>query len=292
MDYEALKAIYLKLLDGEFKEQVYQDFLEEYPEFVPREFIQNHGVHLNVVLRKVPFGGEYISDLVYLSKSSGDWNVVLVELEKPQSRYFKDDAGNFHSEFLAGLQQINRWRAWFDSSENRAYFVNTTLGFLRVPPTLRGNPCRIKYVLVTGRAADAKGNARKRGLITSEERDGTFTILSFDSLLRLEAKPSPRYVGGLRGIGLDILSSRFAGESLFSWVGPDQIRITDALRADCLAHKRDWFTRGIDEDGTVSLADPGKMVLDERLDKLGKVDPPERKQLEEAAVKLGLSLPK
>lgn len=292
MDYEALKTTYLKLLDAECNEHVYQDFLEEYPEFIPREFIQNHGVHLDLVLRKVAFGGEYVSDFVYLSKSSGDWNVVLVEIEKPQCGYFKNDEGDMHPAFSVGLQQINRWRAWLDVPENRAYFLNTTLGFLRVPIMLRENPCRIKYILVTGRKAEAQDNPKKRALITAQEQQDTFKILSFDSLLHLERIPSPRYVGALRGIGLDIVSSRYAGEKVFSWIEPDTIRITDVLRTDCITHKGEWHTRTLDDDGTISLADAGKMVLDDRLDKLGKTAPPQRKHLTEALVRLGLSLPK
>ncbi|MFZ8382430.1 hypothetical protein ACO1LY_15500, partial [Staphylococcus aureus] len=81
-----------------------------------------------------------------------------------------------------------------------------------------------------------------------------------------------------------VVSTRFAGESLFSWIEPDKIRITDGLRGDCLAHKGDWQTRALDDDadGFVDLADFGKMILDERLDKLGKTEPAERKALTEA----------
>jgi len=280
MDYAKLKEVFQKLLDAALDEQVYQDFLEVYPEFVPREFVQNHGVHFKLILRKVKFGADYVSDLLYLSKSSGDWNVVLVELEKPQSRYFKDDAGNLHPDFQAGLQQINRWRAWLSVQANRSYLFDTTLGPFRVP--MAENQCFVKYVLVTGRREEAIQNQKKRALIAAEERED-LKILSFDSLLHLEDRPSSRYIGALRGGGLEIISDRYSGDSLFSWVSPDQVRITDALRMDCIAHKADWLT-------TLDVLQNTK-VLDERLDKLGKVDGPTRKQLIAAVASLGTSLP-
>lgn len=46
-----------------------------------------------------------------MSKSSDDWNIVFVEIEKPGSRFFRDNSNALHPDFQAGLQQINRWRA-------------------------------------------------------------------------------------------------------------------------------------------------------------------------------------
>lgn len=281
MDYVALRNSYVQLLDGRFDEQVYQDFFEEYPEFLPREFIQNHGIHHRLVLRKVPLGNEHVSDFLYMSKSSGDWNIVIVELEKPHSKYFKPGSLSFHAEFSAGLQQINRWRAWLAVPANQTYLLNSTLGFLRVP--LGDNPCHLKYVLVTGRAEETRANATMRRIISSDERSGEFAILSYDSLAELDDRPRPLYVGALRKDCLDVVSSRYSGESLFSWVSPDKVNITDELRADCLRHRAEWH----------HLASPGsrRMVLDENLDKLGKVTRPERKQLADAAAKLQLTIP-
>lgn len=290
MDYASLKAVYAKLIDNSYIEQVYQDFLEEYPEFIPREFVQHHGVHAGLVLRKVRFGNELVSDFVYLSKSSGDWNVVLVELEKPQSKYFKDDRGTLHPDFLKGLHQIGQWRAWFQSTQNKAYFVDTTLGFLRVPLRMRSNPCHMKFVLVTGRAAESRENELKRGIVTANEQ-ADFKILSYDSLLYLERNPSPNYVGILRAGAVDIVSRRYSGDAIFSMQEPEKVRITSDLRADCLAHKADWRTRSIEDDGTVTLEGSGKMILDEKLDKFGTCDRPNRKELIAAAAKLGLALP-
>ena len=46
----SLQQDFLKLLDEEHQEQTYQAFLEQNTPLIPREFIQNHGVHLDLVL--------------------------------------------------------------------------------------------------------------------------------------------------------------------------------------------------------------------------------------------------
>ena len=63
------KNKYLTLLDGTPKEQKLQSFLENHTRFIPREFVQNHGVHLSLVLRKLAFGADYKTDfLLFLKK--------------------------------------------------------------------------------------------------------------------------------------------------------------------------------------------------------------------------------
>src|SRR3989440_13023983 len=110
-DVSLLKERFISLLDQQCDEQAYQDFIEKNTALVPREFIQNHGVHLDVVFRKLSLAADYTTDFFYLSKSSVDWNCILIEIEKPQSKYFKDDAStNFHPDFHTALEQINRWR--------------------------------------------------------------------------------------------------------------------------------------------------------------------------------------
>lgn len=113
---------YFDLLDQNLNEQTYQKYLEDNPEFIPREFIQNHGLHLSTVFRKFPLSSEYIPDFLYVSKSSDDWNVVFIEIEKPSSKYFLNNTTNFHndgtniydnSEFLSALGwDINEFYDW------------------------------------------------------------------------------------------------------------------------------------------------------------------------------------
>lgn len=71
-DVTELRAGYLALLDAEHREQIYQDMIEANTQLVPRDFVQNHGVHLNLVLRKLAFEADFKSDFFFLSKSSDE----------------------------------------------------------------------------------------------------------------------------------------------------------------------------------------------------------------------------
>jgi len=73
---------FLNLLETYNSEQDIQGFLEQNTKFIPREFVQNHGVHNRLVFRKLKLAENYTTDFFYLSKSSDDWNCVLKLNEK------------------------------------------------------------------------------------------------------------------------------------------------------------------------------------------------------------------
>jgi hypothetical protein len=77
MPIEDDKMEFMRLIADEHNEQIYQDFLESHTRFIPREFLQNHGVAQHLVLRKLSFGADYKTDFFYFSKSSDDWNAVF-----------------------------------------------------------------------------------------------------------------------------------------------------------------------------------------------------------------------
>ncbi|MCB1175919.1 MAG: DUF4263 domain-containing protein [Leptospiraceae bacterium] len=228
------------LLDKQENEQVYQSFLEKHPFFIPREFVQNHGIHFNLALKKLSLAKDYVTDFFYLSKSSDDWNCVLVELEKPQSRFFKDGSNEFHQDFVSALSQIRRWRAWFEENTNKEHFINNTLRTVRIPTPMAKNPCYIKYVLVHGRRAEYQDNHIRAGQIRAEERDD-FKIMTYDSLLEGINSKGDLYIGVKTNEHVDIISDRFVDESIFSWIAPSAIRITEALKTDALNHKSAWY---------------------------------------------------
>ncbi|MFC3853997.1 Shedu immune nuclease family protein [Salinispirillum marinum] len=251
---------FLSLMDENHPEQVYQRFMEENTCLIPREFIQNHGIHFDLVLRKLSLAKDYAPDFFYLSKSSADWNLVLIEIEKPRSRYFKGQSNNLHPEFLAGLDQIARWRAWFDNPANLTGFTDGTIAPIRKP--MARNPCHIKYVLVHGRRSEFEGSELRRGLIRAREAED-FHIISFDSLLESLHSKGPLYLGIRKNEYVEIVSEEFVGESIFSWMEPTQLRISEGLRADIIRNKANWRhhrTKG------------GGKVLESVLPTLGRCD--------------------
>lgn len=238
---DALREQFLALLDGAHEEQKYQSFIEAHPQFVPREFLQNHGMNLNFVLRKLSLARDFTSDFFYLAKSSADWHCVLVEIEKPQSQYFRTSSNEFHPDFVAALSQINRWRAWFDNRANFDGFVNGTIRPLRVPASMTSNPCFIKYVLVHGRRSEYERNEHRAALIRVQERDD-FHILSFDSLAEDLQNKADAYIGVRKNDRFEVITSHYVDDKLFVWMDTSYLRVSQRLKADIEAKRSKWFT--------------------------------------------------
>ncbi len=246
-DVALLKERFLSLLDQQCSEQVYQDFIEKNTALVPREFVQNHGVVSDVVFRKLSLGNEYTTDFCYLSKSSADWNCVLIEIEKPQSRYFKNGSNKFHPDFQAALEQINNWRAWFLSPSNKDGFINGTLG------QVRGRTDR---------------NPTRTRLIKGQERDD-FRILSYDSLAEALHTKGELYIAVKKNEHIEVLSKTFISEYLFVFVSPSYIKITDALRKSILENKKSWHVLLFPRKP--STPPEHRFLLEERLPKIGVI---------------------
>ncbi|MGN6094147.1 MAG: Shedu immune nuclease family protein [Luteibacter jiangsuensis] len=258
-ELQKIRDEFIKLLDESHHEQVYQRFMEEHTVLVPREFVQNHGVHFDMVFRKISLARDYAPDFFYLSKSSADWNLVLIEIEKPHSRYFKEHANDLHPDFLTGLDQIARWRAWFDNPANVAGFIDGTIAPVRVPEAMRRNKCHIKYVLVHGRRSEFEGSELRRSLIRAREADD-FHIVSFDSLAEALHTKSPLYLCLRKNEHVEIISKKFIDESVFAWMDPSQLKIVDELRSDIVNNRGRWYHRS-PVDG---------MMLDHVLPKVGR----------------------
>jgi hypothetical protein len=251
---------FIKLLDESHPEQVYQQIMEKHTVLIPREFVQNHSIHFDMVFRKISLAKDYAPDFFYLSKSSADWNLVFIEIEKPQSRYFKEQSNDLHQDFLAGLDQIARWRAWFDNPANISGFVDGTIAPVRAPEIMRRNKCYIKYVLIHGRRPEFEGSELRRSLIRDREADD-FHIISFDSLAEALHTKSLLYLCVRKNEHVEIVSDRFIDESAFAWMDLSQLKIVDDLRDDIRRNKSRWYHRSLKHDG---------MLLDHVLPKVGR----------------------
>jgi hypothetical protein len=248
---QKLRADFLSLLGKEENEQVYQSYIEENTRLIPLEFVQNHGIHFQLVLRKVSFGADYKCDFLYLSKSSDHWNCVLVEIERPNSRFFKKSSNEYHPDFLKALQQIDTWKAWFLDPANHKSFTDTTLGLIRTP--LGRNPTQIKYVLVHGRRAEYQNSPTKRRLIVAKESND-LQIITFDSLVEnLESKRN-LYLGVRRNEYVEILSDKFLDEVIFSRMQPEQLKISHKLEKNALAARKQWFHGTFGDDDKIQYA--------------------------------------
>src|SRR5690606_22957654 len=114
---------------------------------------------------------------------------------------------------------------------NRNHLIESAISPIHLPLPTRRTPCEIKYVLVHGRRSESEGNDVRRGLVRARQSPD-FRIISYDSLIEsLEAK-SHLYVAARKNEYFDIVSTVYAGESLFSWVDPTYLRINDKLREE------------------------------------------------------------
>lgn len=221
-----------QLLDAEENEQVYQNFIEENSEFLPRHFMQNHGIHLQLFLRKLPLSSEYISDFFFMSKSTDDWNYVMVEIEKPQSKFFKDGSNDLHRDFLVAVDQIKSWQAWFTQTANKSHFEQQ-LSFLKKPIT--NTPVYIKYILVFGRRSEIEDSTLRLSKVKSYE-DDDFKIMTFDSLCEDIQRKYPLYKGIKKSGYIEIHNETMLEEDTFSWIQPNEVRIKQSLKDSFLTY--------------------------------------------------------
>ena len=100
---------FVKLLNECKDENEVQDFIEKHSQFIPRKYMENHGISANVVVSKLPIGNKWQTDFAFVSKCSNYWNIVLIEIEDPKKLIFtKDD--KFTQSFNYARQQVEEWK--------------------------------------------------------------------------------------------------------------------------------------------------------------------------------------
>lgn len=227
MTIEQQRSEFLNLLDLPLPEQTYQEFLEEHTRFIPQHFVQNHGIGMSLVLRKLPFGADYKCDFFFFSKSTVTWHAVLIEIEKPSSRFFKGNTNELHGDFQHAINQIRQWKAWFSSDANKAGFLSQVQA-IHVPAHMRDNPTYLKYILVFGRRSEIEASSHRRGLVRACETDD-FKIMTFDSLAEGLTQKEELSIGIRHNEFIDIMTDNITNEGLYSWAEPTQLRVSPVL---------------------------------------------------------------
>lgn len=173
---------YKKLLNDTSKNENHvQQFLEKHTPLIPTPHLLNHGLHLNLFISKLPIGQKYKTDIVYLTKSSDSWWIVLMELENPHKKIFKNSNkhGVFSADFIAACQQIANWRNYID--DHKENFLKT-VDRLKYP--LHFNKVYFKYVLIMGRNIEKDNSEiRRTALAQQEELWGNLRIITYDTIL-------------------------------------------------------------------------------------------------------------
>lgn len=233
-DRERLRKIeteYRALLDQGAREQTYQRFIESNTELIPREFVMNHGVWCDLVFRKLGLGSNYICDFAFLTKGSVRWRLVLVEIERPDKRFFRGSTLRLHSDFTDALEQVSDWRSHV--TRNLVGIVTETLHTMMTFPQVV-DPGEVKFVLVYGRRSEFENNRMRRAKIAAQEM-ADLRVISFDSLVENLAAKDDLYLGVRHHEFVDILSDRFISETPFVYLEPENIRINRDLLASAQA---------------------------------------------------------
>jgi hypothetical protein len=156
-----------------------QRYLEEHSELIPTPWLLNHKLHDDSVITKLEIGTSLISDFAYLTKSTVEWWLVLIEIERSDKRIFTRDENwpTFTAQFTRARAQVDRWRTVVERKRDQL------VG--RMDPLrhhLRDNLVSFKYVLVYGRD-ETNGNQARIDALRNLNTDDV-KVMTHDSLIR------------------------------------------------------------------------------------------------------------
>ncbi|HIK05930.1 MAG TPA: DUF4263 domain-containing protein [Trichormus sp. M33_DOE_039] len=205
-------------------EQNCQDFLEKNTELFYTPFLLNHHVHFSSIISKFPLDTSLVTDFVYLTKSSDFWYVVLVELEHPNKKLFRDDKNKIvpTSDMTEAMSQIHSWQEFIAKNKNEV--------LRRLNPLmahLQANPIFFKYLLVIGRSEQKSVNQGMRSRLASLCNDDLL-ICTYDSLISYY-KHSPKFKKNVLKLSKNYFEIKYLHQKeplLFASLLPEILKIT------------------------------------------------------------------
>jgi hypothetical protein len=182
-DYEKkLKVEWHQVLDSAENESVIQIFLEKHPCLIPGAFNMHmksgHYPFPCAVISQPPLTGvgTKIPDFMWLSTNSLEFEIVLIEIEDPNKRWFIT-TGRPTSEFTEAQTQLAQWKAWFSEPENQMTFYKN----FETPQYLRDRKLKISYVLIYGRRSEYENNTNLNKVRAQLAKQDEY-LMSFDRL--------------------------------------------------------------------------------------------------------------
>lgn len=218
-----------ELIERNEEESMYQDFLEKNRHFIPLSFLHHHGIHFSLLFTKYPVQESYKTDFMFLTKTSGHWRAVLIEIEKPSSRIFKDGSNEFHSDYTRAKDQILNWKSRLSSKGADDVFKNNLAGIFG---HMISNEIDFKYILIHGRRDEYGAHPERRRKIETDLGEDVH-FMSYDSLLDVENKDWPAFLAKKvkeRVHLIDYSDDPDAGDNLISWVNPSTLYATTEVK--------------------------------------------------------------
>jgi len=223
MEFSELKEQFEALYNEKTTtEQSFQDLIEKHTTLAPRSFKQNHGVHLDILFSKSQIGNNYVSDFMFISKSSVDWNIVHIEIEDPRKKIFTKSSG-FTAEFNAALKQVEDWSGWLQRSENQIAYKIQIEKLLR-PANMANNPINHKFILVYGRRNEINTDIKKSSI--SVKKKENLDIMTFDSLF--EKPKEVLHIGKFKKNIIEIYHRKDIDKMFFSFLNPSDFSLAES----------------------------------------------------------------
>lgn len=225
--------------DNNTTEPDVQRFLELNSVLIPTPIMLNHGLSHNAIITKFKLGNEDITDFVYMTKSTVEWYVVLVELENPHKTIFKVDLTKpeFTAEFNNAVDQVLSWKVYIDENKPQ---VLKQLEKIRVP--LEDNKVVFKYVLVIGRNSQVENFEKRRRMFAEKKNSDDIWLMTYDSIINSNYLRGKEHIilspKGEQGFLIKYLPthSEHIETSLFSYVSHDFLSLSqdqiDLLKKD------------------------------------------------------------
>ena len=204
--------------------------------FMPTPYVLNHQLHMNCVIAKFPIGCRS-TDYVYLTKSSIEWQLVLVELEDSSKRIFKKSSKNdgFTADFSDAIAQIDVWRDYISQHLEQ---VRDKLRPLLVPIQMARNKLSVRYVLIIGRSTEFEHDEARTLRLANYGADRNLRIMTYDTIRREVEAGYAKSKAVLRANsrGYVLQSVEAMPSNTFCYIRPSELELTPsaeaALRAD------------------------------------------------------------
>lgn len=180
-----------QLLDIDPDERAVHKFLELHPSMVPGGSGDvgpggHHGSTHSALFSEPELTGagrRFEPDFMWVTRSTSLITPILIEIERPSKRWFRQD-GRPTAEFTQAHDQLNDWRSWFARDANKVMFR----GRFMFGERYDDRPLEPQYLLIFGRTGEFESNGghsdpqalrHKR----DQQRAADESFMTFDSLV-------------------------------------------------------------------------------------------------------------